>query len=338
MFRHILRVIFLLIAVASLVMAGVNGYRILQDPVLAHLVDRALPEVEASITRMVNRAATPEKLDQLVLARLAEDPRDWVVLQALKDLADAQGHPLPAAYQAAWEDDSAFMAQAGDCLACIWDIAQCSTAQVLICKGPVMLTPIEDARGIVKAGIDYVSGDPVDQLDLGLSVVGLGATATLVATGGGSGVVKAGTALVKTARGMGRLSPKLLRLTEDSLKLGVRSPEALRPLGEVLGDLGRMQDKLGTAGTLHILPMIDDATDAKRLAKAAEAVGPRSISALEVVGKSKLLRATLRVSDELFGMIAGVIGLIGALAMLAANIGQAFLTRRVKAAVLPPRQ
>lgn len=338
MLRHILRVIFLLITAASLVAAGVNGYRILQDPMLAQLIDRSLPDIDASITRMVNRAATPEKLDQLITARLAQDPRDWVVLEALKDLSQAQDHPLPAAYQAAWEEDSAFMAQASDCLACIWDIAQCSTAQVLICKGPVMLTPIEDARGILKAGIDYVSGDQVDQLDLGLSVVGLGATATLIATGGGSGVVKAGSALIKTARGMGRLSPKLLRLTQDSVSLGVRSPEALRPLGEILGDLGRTQGKLGTAGTLHMLPLIDDAQDARRLAKAAEAVGPRSISALEVVGKSKFLRATLRVSDEVIGLVAGLVGLIGALAMTAFSIGQAIVTRRVKAAVLSARQ
>lgn len=338
MYRYVLRVIFVLIALLSFAMAAMNGYRIAQDPALIYLVDRSLPEIDASVTRMVNRAATPETLDRLIAERLAESPRDWVVLEALKDLAAAQGHPLPARYQLAYDEDNALMAQASDCLACIWDITQCSAAQALICKGPVMLTPIEDARGIVKAGIDYVSGDQVDQLDLGLSVVGLGATATLVATGGGSGVVKAGSALIKTARGMGRLSPKLLRLTEDSLKLGVKSPDALRPLGEVLGDLGRTQGKLGTAGTLHLLPFVDDATDAKRLANAAEAVGPRSISALEVVGKSKLLRATVRVSDELMGLIAGLGGLIGGLAMLALNIGQAILTRRLKATMLTPRQ
>lgn len=338
MYRHILRVIFLLIVVLSFATAVMNGNRILRDPTLLLLVDRALPEVEASITRMVNRAATPEKLEALIAERLDQTPRDWVVLEALKDLSQAQGHPLPAAYQAAWDEDSSYMAQASDCLACIWDIGQCSTAQVLICKGPVMLTPVEDARGILKAGIDYVSGDQIDQLDLGLSVVGLGATATLIATGGGSGVVKAGSALIKTARGMGRLSPKLLRFTEDSLKAGLKSPDALRPLGPVLGDLGRAQGKLGTAGMLHMLPLVDDATDAKRLANAAEAVGPRSISAVEVVGKSKLLRATVRISDDLMGLIAGLAGLIGGIAMLAMNIGQAILTRRLKAATLGREQ
>lgn len=338
MLRHILRVIFLLIAVASLVASGVTSYRILHNPALAHLIDRSLPDIDASITRMVHRAATPEKLDALIAERLAQTPRDWVVLEALKDLSQAQGHPLPAAYQAAWDEDSSYMAQASDCLACIWDIAQCSTAQVLICKGPVMLTPVEDARGILKAGIDYVSGDQIDQLDLGLSVLGLGATATLIATGGGSGVVKAGSALIKTARGMGRLSPKLLRFTQDAVTLGLKSPDALRPLGGVLGDLGRAQGKLGTAGMLHMLPLVDDATDAKRLANAVEAVGPRSISAVEVVGKSKLLRATVRISDDLMGLIAGLAGLIGSLAMLAMNIGQAILTRRLKAATLGREQ
>ncbi|MDO9641435.1 MAG: hypothetical protein Q7J44_23150 [Pseudotabrizicola sp.] len=326
-----------------------SGIQIANNPTLSPIIDRSAAELVALTDRMMAREATPARLDALITARLVETPRNWVALQALAGVAEEQGQPLPAAYAQAWEEDSGVMAMSGDCLACIWDIRTCSLSTALICKAPILLTPVEDLRGVVKAGADYSMGQPVDQLDLGLSVLGLGATAALVATGGTSATVKAGTATIRLARGMGRLSPALttrmaaavtdgirwadlpkVRGTDDAVAL-LRA-DALRPLADTVTDLGRVAEAAGPVPALHLLPLVDDAVDARRLARASEALGARTVSRAEVLGKSRLLRATIRISDTAIGLIVGLVGAMMSFAMMLAGLVQTMMIRALRRA------
>ncbi|NEX47562.1 hypothetical protein [Pseudotabrizicola algicola] len=348
--KRLLRALLLLAFAGSLTVTLRAGYQIANTPALRPLIDRSAAEIEAATDRMMAREATPDRLAALIEARLDESPRNWVALTALAEVSEAQGYPLPASYAQAWEEESGLMALSGDCLACMWDINACSLSTALICKAPIFLTPVEDLRGVVKAGADYSLGRPIDQLDLGLSVLGLGATAAFVATGGTSATVKAGTATIRLARGMGRLSPALGARMTGAVTDGIRwadlpmvrsaddaaallRTDALRPLAETVADLGRMADATGPVPALHLLPLVDDATDARRLANAAEALGPKTVSRAEVLGKSRLLRATLRYGDEAVALIVGLVGALLSFAMLLAGMVQSMVIRRLRARV-----
>ncbi|WP_431300982.1 hypothetical protein [Tabrizicola sp. BL-A-41-H6] len=342
-----LLLLFLLLGSAGLGYRSVDA--ILKDPALSPLVDRSKDEIVALTDKMVAAEATPERLNDLLSRRLAEQPRNWVALQALADLYAERGLTLPATYQTAWDEDSSIVAQTGACLSCAWDIGTCSLSTALLCKAPILLTPVEDLRGITKAGVDYASGTEIDRLDLGLSVVGLSATVLIAASGGTSGTVKAGTALVRLAKGMRLLTPRLTARMTAGLTDGVRwadipavrslsdlpallRADALAPVTSTVADLGRTQDAVGTAQTLHLLPLIDDAADARAVARVSEALGPRTVSRVEVLGKSRLFRATVRLSDTAIELTAGIVGLVAGLGAALAHMIQTVIFRRLRRA------
>ncbi|MFN3845122.1 MAG: hypothetical protein ACK4RZ_04745 [Paracoccaceae bacterium] len=342
--KKLMHIVLLVLLGVSVVVTVRSAGQVAHNPAIAPLIDRSAAEILAITDRMMAREATPERLASLIERRLTEDPRNWVALKALAEVALERGQSLPPAYVAAWAEDSGFAATTGDCLRCVWDISTCSLSLALICKAPILLTPVEDLRGVIKAGTDYSLGQPIDQLDFGLSVLGLGATGVIMMTGGTSVTVKAGTATIRLARGMGRLSPTLTRnltvaMTDairwtdlpklrglDDLPTVLRS-DALRPIASTLTDLGRIADAAGPVPALHLLPLIDDATDARRLANVAESLGPRTVGRAEVLGKSRLLRATVRFSDVAISLIVGLIGTLMSIALMVAATMQTLVVR-----------
>ncbi|MDE3080091.1 MAG: hypothetical protein KGI94_08695, partial [Paracoccaceae bacterium] len=60
----------------------------------------------------------------------------------------------------------------------------------------------------------------------------------------------------------------------------------------------------------HMLRYVNDAQDARRLADASEALGPKTLGRLEVLGKARFLRLTLRLSHFAIGLVASLFGLI----------------------------
>ncbi|MES2143633.1 MAG: hypothetical protein V4516_04585, partial [Pseudomonadota bacterium] len=274
------------------------GLAVLRDPALRPMVEAGADRIIAATDRMMAAEATSDRMALLITARLAEDPRNWVALDALDEVVAERGMVLPpdvvAAMSTAKAKDDSLTAQLGGCAACAWDIAQCSLSQAFVCKAPILMTPVEDVRGIVKAGVDYSTGAGVDQLDLGLSVLGLSATALVIISGGTSGGIKAGTVLVRLARGMDLLSPRLTGRLVDALRRGIdwaalpamRSSDdvarlirgdLLAPVASIASDLARISDAIGPARTLHLLPLVDDAADARGIARAAEALGPKIV-------------------------------------------------------------
>jgi hypothetical protein len=55
------------------------------------------------------------------------------------------------------------------------------------------------------------------------------------------------------------------------------------------------------------------------LARTARAIGPRSTAALEVLGKSRLIRLGLRLSDEVLALLASAGAALSALGGLVAG-------------------
>lgn len=351
MLGHLARALLTLTLAGSLALTAWTGVRITQNPALRAVVERSADQIVAATDRMLAEAETPARIISRLQALLAEPDRNWLAIDAVRAVAAEQGTALPADLVAridqAYRDDSSLLATAADCAACAWDPAQCPLSATLICQAPMVLTPLGDLAGLALESGNYVLGAEVDRINLVLSVVGLAATGLVVVTGGSSATVKLGASAAKLARKMGLVSPRLTALLVDAARNGVNwaalpavrslddltatlRPAIVAPVASLLSDTGRIADRLGPAATLHMIRYIDDAGDARRLAGAAEALGPKTIGRLEVLGKSRLLRATLRGSDTLWSLLAGFVGLMASLAGLAGQTAASVWLRALR--------
>lgn len=334
-----------LVIAGSLALTLLSAGRIAMDPTLAPLRDATTSEIVATLDTELARLS-PDTIPAKITGHLSAERRDWVVLQSLRDLSDELGRPLPpetlAAYDAAWAEDSGLWANAANCAACALDPAACTLSTFMMCQAPIMLTPVGDLATILDGGIDYMAGEDVDRIAIALSIVGLGATATLAVSGGTSAAAKLGASGLKTARAMNRLSPRMTALltraatdgvdwialrrarSVDDVTLALRA-DAFAPLVSTAADLDRIRAATDTTTALHLLPLVDDATDARRLANAAEALGPRITARAEVLGKTRLIRATTRVTGIGYAVIGGLVTLILSLGMAIASLLQARL-------------
>lgn len=356
MFRALARSVLLLLLTGSLASTVLTAARIASDPLITAFVDASTDEILAVTDRMLAKTATPAALEALITNRLAESPRNWLALDALMALADERSIFIPPDLREmeriAREDDHGYYATAALCAACAYDPAQCSINQVIVCQAPIALSPIGDITGITRAGVAYASGTEVDQIDLALSVVGLGATAAVLASGGSSAVVKAGAGLAKLARRMGRLSPRLVEMATKAVQDGVNwvalpsvrslddlaaaiRVEAFVPLSSTLVDLDRLRTATNATTALHLLPLVDDATDARRLASAGDAFGAKLVGQVEVLGKTRLFRATLKISETGWALVSGLVGLMLSIGMIVAGIVQAVVLRLLRRKMQP---
>lgn len=351
MARRIVRWFLLLVLAASAAGLVLVAAQIAANPLVSPWTEAAADQIAATTERMLASAATGETLPAHVRNRLAEDPRNWLAIDALLDLAAERRIVLPPdlleVVATSREDDFNWYAVTAACGACMLDPAACSLNEVMLCQVPIALTPVGDIAGIARAGLDYAQGEAVDQIDLALSIVGLGASVIVVTSGGSSAVVKAGASLARLAHHMGRLSPRLLDMARDAVTRGVdwaRLPEvrslddltaaihadAFAPLADILSDLTRVSTATGLTTTLHLLPMVDNAADARHLANAAEALGGKVVGRAEVLGKARLFRATVRFSQTAIALLVALNLLFLSLAGLAIHLLQTALLRHAR--------
>lgn len=349
--KRIIRYALALALAGSLVMTVINLWDLSGSTVGTALVDRSESEIRAAYDRMMLREATTEKVNTRYKDLLTEPERDWVAITAIEDLAQAREIPLDpelvAIRDVSFEIDHGVMKQAGQCVACAWDPRNCDLNAALLCRVPIDLTPVGDVTGIVRESGRYALGLDVDMFELGLSTVGLGATVLAPLTLGSSASIKVGTGVTKLARRANAITPGMerfitrqaseavdwaamsktnLRTFNDDLAKAA-NPSALRPLAKTLEYTGALYDKLGLRGTVHLLRFAENGDDVRRLSKATDAVGPEVRGSLELVGRNKVLRATLRWTDEAYALIASVLGAITATLGLA---GSMLATRAIR--------
>lgn len=310
------------------------------SPFAAPMVQKSSAQIEAALTRAMARDVTLAWL----LPRVQEAilVQDLAQLDLLLGLANDHGIVLPlrmvediAALDAA---ASGVIARGVACGTCAVDITACATlAQIGACALPFELTPAGDVNALRRAGAAYVAGEDVDDLEVGLAVLGLGATGAVLATGGSSYTIKAGTTVLRMARRLGTVTApfaaRLSTLLGDAVRwdrmgdlAALRTQPAqlvdatkLAELTDIGGSLGRVADTTSVAETVILLRHVDSAQDAASLARVTDALGPKTRGAFEVLGKSRVFRATVRLSDLAIGASVALIALMTQLAVFAGH-------------------
>ncbi len=283
----------------TVVMLSVSLVSLARKPFAALWVERETESLILRIDRMIAAEVDQDWLDTRIEAALAEEPRDWSRMDLILEIAEKEeispDPPLAARMESARKSDGAMLHRTKFCLRCAIDANDCPDLDTLkVCNFPLELTPVGDGIAILRNIQAWKAGDPVDDLEVGLAALGLVATVAVPVTGGSFVTVKAGTTALRVARRMGSLTKSF----EAVLWKQVRALDFSRLHG-TMSDLGRIHHATGSyAETIGFLRHIDVPADTSRLASLARAGGKRARAAVEVLGKSRALRATLRWSDE----------------------------------------
>lgn len=365
--RIVLRLLLWLVLGVSALNLGATLWLWRHSTSVRLVVERGADEIRAAADREMARAATPERVAARMRVLLAEQPRNWVAIDAVSGVAAERGIALPgdlvATRQAVREADTGLAATAWACGACALDAASCRLSATLVCQAPMVLTPAGDIAGLSTEAWHAARGEPVDRVNLALSVAGLGGMLLAVPSEGSGALLGLGANAARLAHRMGLLTrpmgEMILRAARDGIDwAGVKAlpvgrlltgeadiaalrrlirPRAFDPVVEVVEDLGRIEAAAGTAAALHLVRYIDDAGEARQLAAASEALGPKVVGRMELMGKSRLLGLTLRLSRAALGAVASLFGLIlAAGTMLAHALQQAglrLLRRRLRLAL-----
>ncbi len=145
-----------------------------------------------------------------------------------------------------------------------------------------------DVRDLAREGTRYATGRAADFLVLGLAGAGIAMTAATYSSLGVGMPGRIGFSIVKAARRMGRLNPRLvLGLTRDAVKV-----EKAGGFVELASDVGRIESKAGTQAALDTLRIAEEPQDVSRVARLAVAKGGKTRAILKLAGPTSALVAT----------------------------------------------
>ncbi len=189
----------------------------------------ARQSVDEAVRAALDEALLAGRGDEL--ARAALDRGDVDDASALADLARGLGRPLAEGVLAKLEAARAAEGRAGAGLQRCAEGALFGTmrdAASAACMLAVDFTVLGDLRDIAIQGGAWAAGRDYDRVILGLSAVGLGATALSAATAGAATPARAGLSLAKAARRAGQVPPALLRAVATELRLVAAGGDAAR--------------------------------------------------------------------------------------------------------------
>jgi hypothetical protein len=173
-----------------------------------------------------------------------------------------------------------------------------------------------DIRDALREGTRLATGQPTDELILGLACAGLAVTAGTYATAGLGAPVRIGLSLAKAARASGRMSVHLAEWVGRSLRevvdvgalgralggatvtgpvIAVRAAreavkvEKTTELFRLAGDVGRVQAKAGTQAALDGLKIAEGPKDMSRIAKLSERYGGKTRAVLKLGGRAAIM-------------------------------------------------
>ena len=288
------------------------------NPFAKPFVQASTIEIQRALDRALAGQVSRDWLNAQINAALTTE--DWDRIETLQLIAADQeispGETQQRAIDALSARNAGFLQTGKNCALCMADIAACPSIRLMAgCGVPFELTPFGDVNALRKAGHAVLSGDPVDDLDVALALAGLAGTATLALSGGGSATVKAGTTALRIGRRLGTLTPGFLhvltRLSKVDFQPGYLLPylrgrakldevvetARLADLRRLAGNLARVSSNTSLTDTILLLRHVDTAEDAARLARISDAAKTRTRPAFEILGKKRVFRTLVRLSD-----------------------------------------
>ncbi|WP_225770687.1 hypothetical protein [Inquilinus sp. Marseille-Q2685] len=300
-------------------------------------------EVEAALTAWTRAGTSPEQIDAGLATAFAEDDIDGAAVW-LK-VAGMTGYPVRPEWRERYEDETSTTSSAAR--AARQAVAGAVTGEGHGLSGlagafAADMTFVGDLRDIGRELWHFGGGDPVDELALGLSGIGLTLTAATWGSGGAAALPRGAVSVFKIARRTGRLSARfaerLGRMVADvvdfpALRRQVREAgwqdTVMRPgavfaaairrdrldgLDEAVGAAGRVADRVGPAQSVELLRYVDDVPDLRRIDAVSAVMGDRTLAVFKVLKRGALttVKATIRWSRRLADLTATVLfGAIG---------------------------
>lgn len=271
------------------------------------LVASGLPRQtgEEAVLAEVRRAAGPERVNRAVAEALARGEVEDAAAYA--ELADHAALPFAENLRRDLADAVAYdQSWAGRLKRCARGVFEGDMSGMLsaACTLAADFTPLGDVRDIAIQGSRWLDGRDYDRVVLGLSALGLGATAFTYASVGAGAPAKAGLSVLKGARRSGALSPKLWLSLEKAGAGG--GTKLLRAADEV----NAVRREFGGAEAAKMLRFADKADDIGDIAKVYGKFGRKARPIMELTGKTTLraFKAGYKVTAVLGTQIALILG------------------------------
>lgn len=295
------------------------------------LVERSVSEISAAYTKLVNRELSQKALEQRIQQELSADDRNWTLLQSLREIADQQDYKLSEQTEDLWAiaytEDHSLMNASTDCLQCMWNSEACDSSSAMACGLALNFTPIGDVAGLARASVAFSKGEEVDEIDVAFSAVGIGASVMAFSPAAPAAVpTKIGAGFLKFANLSGKIPMPILKALRSAAKDGVDWSklkasknaadvnkslrlQAIGPIRESAESMGSIRSNVGSIQALYLLQSANSVAELKRLARATDALGSKTSGYIALFGKSKILRLTLRLADEVYYLLTGISGL-----------------------------
>ena len=318
-----------------------------QNPFASMWIERKSEDIKKELNSVVAAEFDQSRVNTEIESELELTPYDWDYIDYLLQIAEEEKFEVHPEVMAKIDESRAasesLTSSMFACLECAYDSGKCLDTQMIVsCNLPLQLTPIGDIQTLTQNYIKSQNGEPIDELETNLAVIGLIATGAIAVSGGASTPVsapaKAVASMLRVTLKTGKLT-KPMRTTifnnvnllfddirwknilpairgESGVAKQIVNPTALARLTDISSNINRIYVGSGKSikGMLEMLPYIDNVQEARLLANVVESVGPRTRFALKSIGKSRVLRIAQRWSDEFIEFIMLLVATVTQLA------------------------
>ena len=278
--------------IGSIGLSAFSGWQLSTSTGGRIFIERSQSELEEKLVKLAARNSDQAALEKAINSELASEPRNWVIINSLLEIAENRGVSLSVEVQEDLENadanDNSFVNRTTECAMCAWDTSSCQSSTAIACGMTVSMTPIGDVACIARAGTAYWKGEDVDEIDVALSVIGLGATAVTLASMGKSSPVsvpvKAGAGLLKFAHLSGNIPAPITRALGDAAREGidwsglravrgtndlksVMRMDALTPVTNAATSIGEIVNRSSAAQGLYLLRLSKNVSELRSICK-----------------------------------------------------------------------
>jgi len=194
------------------------------------------------------------------------------------------------------------------------------------------MTVVGDVRDIYREGSKMRQNKDYDKFTLGLSILGVGLTATTLLSAGATTPAKVGTSLLKSAKKSGKLTKSFSKIISKDLEKVINkralkkvdfsnistlrkslkqatNQKKLAHLEKILLKLNKIKKQTSTTQTLKLLKYIEDEKDLTKVAKLSKKYKKNTLAVFKVLGKGalKTTKEVINYTTKFLGFLVGAI-------------------------------